>query len=191
MPRPNMLFIMCDQMVAALTGAYGHPVVQTPNLDRLCRQGIRFDSAYTPFPVCSPARACTMAGRHASEIGAWDNGALYAADQPSMAHYLSNAGYDTVMSDKMHFIGPDQLHGFREQLARDLHAEMWTRSGVPCGTADWSKGTPPAANPWGVVAAAGPGTTLEIEVDDLVEERALEYLRDPERKAQLWALNVL
>ncbi len=122
MPRPNILFIMSDQMVAALTGAYGHPVVQTPNLDRLCRQGIRFDSAYTPFPVCSPARACTMAGRHASEIGAWDNGALYAADQPSMANYLSNAGYDTVMSGKMHFIGPDQLHGFNRRLTTDIYS---------------------------------------------------------------------
>ena len=122
MSRPNILFIMSDQMVAALTGAYGHPVVQTPHLDRLCSEGIRFDSAYTPFPVCSPARACTMAGRHASEIGAWDNGALYAADQPSMAHYISNAGYDTVMSGKMHFIGPDQLHGFNRRLTTDIYS---------------------------------------------------------------------
>ena len=119
---PNILFIMSDQMVAALTGAYEHPVVQTPNLNRLCEHGIRFDAAYTPFPVCSPARACTMAGRHASEIGAWDNGALYAADQPSMAHYLSNAGYDTVLSGKMHFIGPDQVHGFNRRLTTDIYS---------------------------------------------------------------------
>ena len=48
--RPNILFIMSDQLIAALTGAYGHPVVQTPHLNRLAAEGVRFDSAYTPFP---------------------------------------------------------------------------------------------------------------------------------------------
>ncbi|MBT5875442.1 MAG: sulfatase-like hydrolase/transferase, partial [Candidatus Latescibacteria bacterium] len=56
--QPNILCIVSDQMVAALTGVYGHPVVQTPNLDRLANQGVRFDNAYTPFPLCSPGRAC-------------------------------------------------------------------------------------------------------------------------------------
>ena len=71
--RPNILFIISDQMVAALTGAYGHPVVQTPHLSRLAAEGVRFDSAYTPFPLCSPGRACLMTGRHASAIGTYDN----------------------------------------------------------------------------------------------------------------------
>ena len=75
--RPNILFIMSDQLIAALTGAYGHPVVQTPHLNRLAAEGVRFDSAYTPFPLCAPGRACITSGRHASEIGAWDNGALW------------------------------------------------------------------------------------------------------------------
>ena len=90
--RPNILFIMSDQLIAALTGAYSHPVVQTPHLDRLATEGVRFDSAYTPFPLCAPGRACITSGRHASEIGAWDNGALLAADVPSYAHYLSERG---------------------------------------------------------------------------------------------------
>ena len=101
--RPNILFIISDQMVAALTGAYGHPVVQTPHLSRLAAEGVRFDSAYTPFPLCSPGRACLMTGRHASAIGAYDNATLLPADQPTFAHYLSNAGYDTVLAGKMHF----------------------------------------------------------------------------------------
>lgn len=120
--RPNVLFIVSDQMVAALTGTYGHPVVKTPHLDRLAGGGIRFDAAYTPFPLCAPGRACIMTGRHASEIGAWDNGALLRADQPTFAHYMANAGYDTVLSGKMHFIGPDQLHGFRSRLTTDIYS---------------------------------------------------------------------
>ena len=66
---------------------------------------------------------------------------------------------------------------------------LWTKNGVLRGTADWSKGTPVAEKPWGGVAEAGSGTTIEIEIDDLVEERALEYLRDPARRDQPWALN--
>ena len=119
--RPNILFIMSDQLIAALTGAYGHPVVQTPHLNRLAAEGVRFDSAYTPFPLCAPGRACITSGRHASEIGAWDNGALLPADVPSYAHYLSNAGYDTVLSGKMHFVGPDQVHGFHRRLTTDIY----------------------------------------------------------------------
>ena len=93
--RPNILFIMSDQLIAALTGAYGHPVVQTPHLNRLAAEGVRFDSAYTPFPLCAPGRACITSGRHASEIGCLGTTVrLLAADVPSYAHYLSNAGYD-------------------------------------------------------------------------------------------------
>ena len=120
--QPNILFIVSDQMIAALTGAYGHPVVQTPHLQRLADEGVRFDSAYTPVPLCSPGRACLMTGRHASEIGAWDNGALLAADQVTWAHYLANAGYDTVLSGKMHYVGPDQLHGFQRRLTTDIYS---------------------------------------------------------------------
>ncbi|MCY3555530.1 MAG: sulfatase-like hydrolase/transferase, partial [Gemmatimonadetes bacterium] len=77
---------------------------------------------YPAFPLREPGRACLMTGRHASEIGAWDNGALLAADQPTFAHYLAGAGYDTVLSGKMHFIGPDQLHGFRMRLTTDIYS---------------------------------------------------------------------
>ncbi len=127
--RPNILLIMSDQMTAALTGVYGHPVVQTPHLARLAKQGVRFDAAYTPFPLCSPGRACIMTGRHASSIGAWDNGALLPADQPTFAHYLSNAGYDSVLSGKMHFVGPEQLHGFRQRMNTDIYSSDfdWVR----------------------------------------------------------------
>ena len=54
---PNILLVIADQLVADLTGAYGHPVVRTPNLERLTAMGVRFDSAYCPYPVCSPSRS--------------------------------------------------------------------------------------------------------------------------------------
>lgn len=53
--RPNILMIMADQLAAACVGAYGHPMIQTPNLDRLAQQGVRFDSAYCNSPICAVA----------------------------------------------------------------------------------------------------------------------------------------
>ncbi|MBD3307251.1 choline-sulfatase [candidate division KSB3 bacterium] len=118
---PNILLIMADQLIPFLTGAYGHEVVKTPHLNRLVEDGIRFDAAYSPCPVCAPARAALMTGRYASNIGAYDNAAAFSCEEPTVAHYLSLAGYDTVLSGKMHFIGPDQLHGFSRRFTTNVY----------------------------------------------------------------------
>ena len=127
--KPNILLIVSDQLIASLTGAYGHPVVQTPHLDQLAAEGTRFDAAYSPCPVCAPARACLMSGTYTSVNGCYDNAALFPGDRPTFAHYLSNAGYDTVLSGKMHFVGADQLHGFSRRLTTDIYpsAFQWVK----------------------------------------------------------------
>ena len=187
--RPNILLIMTDEHAPMYSSAYGHSLVKSPNMDQLAEEGVTFDAAYCNSPLCLPSRMSFMTGRYIHKIRAYDNASPLPSDTPTWAHMLRAAGYDVVLSGKQHFCGTDQLHGFRGQLARDLHAELWTKGGVLKGTADWGKGTPAAAKPWGGVAQAGPGTTTEIEVDDLVEERALAYVRDPARKDQPWALN--
>jgi len=183
--QPNILFIVSDQMVAALTGAYGLPVVQTPHLDRLAREGVRFDAAYTPFPLCAPGRACFMTGRHASAIGAWDNAAPLACDHPTFAHYLSNAGYDTVLSGKMHFVGPDQLHGFQRRLTTDIYSSdfgvrpEWVRIKETGGRdAEEVMGSRPKYNAANYV---GEGVQIglwhaALSYDEETHFRALEYL---------------
>jgi choline-sulfatase len=126
--KPNILFIMADQLIPFLTGAYDHPVVKTPNLDRLVREGVRFDAAYSPCPVCAPARAAMMTGKYVSNIGTWDNAAAFCCEEPTFAHSLTVAGYDTVLSGKMHFVGADQLHGFSRRFTTNAYpAEFdWT-----------------------------------------------------------------
>lgn len=119
--KPNILLIMADQLVPQLTGAYGHNVVQTPNLDRLSTEGITFDAAYSPCPLCVPARASMMTGMYMSNIGAYDNASPIPIEQPTLAHYMTIAGYDTVLAGKMHFIGPDQLHGFRTRFNTNIY----------------------------------------------------------------------
>jgi choline-sulfatase len=124
--RPNILLVMADQLTPLLMGAYGHPVVQTPNLDRLAEGGVRFDAAYSPCPLCAPARASLMTGTYISHNKVWDNAAPLASEVPTLAHYLSRAGYDTVTSGKMHYVGPDQLHGLHRRLTTDIYPSSYS-----------------------------------------------------------------
>ena len=183
--RPNILMIMADELVASLTGAYGHPVVQTPNLDELARRGVRFDAAYSPAPLCAPARACLMSGQYTSTNRVYDNAALFAADIPCVGHYLTNAGYDCVLSGKMHFVGPDQLHGMRRRLTTDIYAEEFN---MLDNRAPWSVARDPALfDPQagrGRHAQNYVGSNVHVgrwhhhlSYDEEAHFRALEYLR--------------
>lgn len=119
--KPNILFIMVDQMAAQVLPFYKGVIVKTPNLSALAAAGVVFDSAYCNSPLCAPSRYVLMSGQLPTAIGAYDNAAEFAADTPTYAHYLRQAGYRTALSGKMHFCGPDQLHGFEERLTTDIY----------------------------------------------------------------------
>jgi choline-sulfatase len=113
---PNILFIMVDQMTPFMIGPYGQKAAITPNLDRLARDGVVFDNAYCNSPLCVPSRMSMFTGKLANDIDVWDNAAELRSEFPTMMHCLRKAGYQTSVSGKTHFIGPDQLHGFHERL---------------------------------------------------------------------------
>lgn len=171
--QPNILVIMADQMTPFMLGAYGHPLVKTPHLDALKQRGTRFDAAYSPCPMCVPARAAMMTGQYASRLGCFDNGHAFPSHVPTFAHYLTNQGYDTALSGKMHFIGSDQLHGFRRRLTTDVYPSTY----------DWSYDLLPddseelAFEFYKQYQAAniGPGWTLELQEE--THFRSIEYLR--------------
>jgi choline-sulfatase len=119
--RPSVLVLMADQLAASWLPVYGHPLVQTPHLDGLARGATVFERAYTPCPLCAPARAAMLTGRRASTVGVYDNAAEMRAGVPTVAHALRAAGYHTAVAGKMHFVGPDQLHGFEERLTTDIY----------------------------------------------------------------------
>ncbi len=119
--KPNILFIMADQLAAQFLAAYGHKLVKTPNLDRLAKSGVVFENAYSSSPLCSPARATIMNGLLPSRTGVYDNAAEFPSSIPTWAHYLRLQGYKTCLSGKMHFVGPDQLHGLEERLTTDIY----------------------------------------------------------------------
>ncbi len=121
MARPNLLVFMVDQMTGVLLddGMIEH--LHIPNMRRLIERGVKFDNAYTSSPLCTPARGSFMTGQLPSRNGIYDNAAEFQATTPSFAHYLREMGYQTALSGKMHFVGPDQLHGFEERLTTDIY----------------------------------------------------------------------
>ncbi|MBB4301951.1 choline-sulfatase [Rhodobium orientis] len=119
--RPNILMIMADQLTPSALGAYGHPIVRSPNIDRLAAEGVTFESAYCNNPLCAPSRFTMLAGLHSSRIGAYDNASYFPSNQLTFVHVLRAAGYRTALAGKMHFIGADQTHGFEERLTTDIY----------------------------------------------------------------------
>lgn len=119
--KPNILFVMADQLAARYLPIYGHPLVQTPNLSRLATEGVVFENCYSTSPLCAPARATVMNGLLPSRTGVYDNAAEFPSAIPTWAHYLRREGYKTCLSGKMHFVGPDQLHGLEERLTTDIY----------------------------------------------------------------------
>ncbi|WP_413737384.1 choline-sulfatase [Sodalis sp. RH21] len=119
--KPNIVILMADQLTAGALSAYGNKVSLTPNIDKLAQEGVVFNSAYCNSPLCAPSRASLMTGQLISRNGVYDNAAEFRAESPTFCHYLRQQGYRTYLAGKMHFCGPDQLHGFDQRLTTDIY----------------------------------------------------------------------
>ena len=174
--RPNILLVMADQLSAPFLRTYGGDTVVSPEIDRLAAEGVVFERAYSNSPLCAPARFSMMSGRLNSAIGAYDNASEFAAGVPTFAHYLRAGGYQTTLVGKMHFVGPDQLHGYEERLTTDIYpADFgWTPNwDDPDGRFDWW-----FHNMDSVVGAGVADASNQLDYDDEVGFRAVRKLRD-------------
>ena len=174
--RPNILLVMADQLAAAHLPAYGNAVVHAPRLAALAREGVVFESAYCASPLCAPSRFALLTGRRPSLIAAYDNAAELPAATPTIAHVLRAAGYATTLAGKMHFVGPDQLHGFEERLTTDVY---------PSGfdwTPDWTLPEDERLewyhNTTSLLSASVTEAALQTDFDDEVCFRAVQKIRD-------------
>nr|WP_306265621.1 choline-sulfatase [Pararhizobium sp. IMCC3301] len=178
--QPNILVIQADQLTALCLSAYGRPLAKTPNIDRLSEEGTVFSRAYCNYPVCGPSRASMMTGRLPSQIGAFDNGAPFGCHEPTYAHYLRRLGYDTTLIGKMHFVGPDQLHGFERRLTTDIYPSDFG------WTADWRQTrepySPSRMSLQGVVEAGTCVRSLQLDYDEQVFNSARQELFDHARR---------
>ena len=177
--KPNFVIFMLDQLAPQFMPTYGNRVAQMPALSALAEASVVFDAAYCNYPVCAPSRYAFMAGRLPTRIGAWDNAAEFMAEIPTFAHHLSALGYDATLSGKMHFCGPDQLHGFHRRLTTDVYPSDF--AWVP----NWDQ--PAAKLEWfhnmNVVRQAGICTrSAYLDFDDEVVFQARRHLFDLARK---------
>ena len=178
MKSPNILFIQVDQMSASSLAAYGNTFVKAPILDRLAENGVVFETAYCNFPLCAPSRASMATGQLCSTIGVYDNAAEMSAELPTYAHHLRKLGYQTALSGKMHFIGPDQYHGFEQRLTPDVYPADF--SWVP----NWSnEGKRDTNDPRAVLIAGICERSVQIDFDDEVTYRARRHLYDIARSS--------
>ncbi len=100
--RPNILFLVADEFRHDCLGVAGHPIVKTPNFDRLARDGVLLTHAYTASPVCSPARATLFTGRYPQVHGVTSNNLPFAPGEVVLPQMLHAAGYTTGIVGKLH-----------------------------------------------------------------------------------------
>ncbi len=105
--RPNFVLIMTDTQATNVVGAYGHPGLRTPNIDRLAETGIKFERAYTTCPLCTPARAGLFTGIYPHTAGAWTNNLPLGDNVKTMGQRFADAGYATAYIGKWHLDGHD------------------------------------------------------------------------------------
>ncbi len=190
MTRPNILIVMVDQLTGTLFPDGPADWLHAPNLRALAGRSTRFANAYTASPLCAPGRASFMSGQLPSRTGVYDNAAEFASSIPTYAHHLRRAGYYTGLSGKMHFVGPDQLHGFEERLTTDIYpADFgWTPDyRKPGERIDWWY-----HNMGSVTGAGVAEITNQMEYDDEVAFMAEQKLYDLARGKddRPWCLTV-
>ena len=107
MSQPNFVFIMTDTQATNVIGAYGHPELRTPDIDRLAETGIKFERAYTTCPLCTPARAGMFTGIYPHTAGAWTNNLPLGDNVKTLGQRFRDGGYDTAFIGKWHLDGHD------------------------------------------------------------------------------------
>ncbi len=187
MTQPNFLIVQADQLSAMVLGVSGNAVADTPHLDALMQSSMVFRNAYCNFPLCAPSRVAMLTGRLSSRSAVYDNACALNSEIPTYAHYLQAAGYHTCLSGKMHFVGPDQLHGFEERLTTDIYPSdfYWTENKA-------SRDPRHKSDDRGVMLSGICDQSVQLEYDDLVMQCALDKLAKlgSETEEQPWLLHV-
>jgi len=173
MRHPNFLVIMSDEHNPKVQGHAGHPVITTPNLDRLAARGTTFTSAYTTSPVCIPARAGFATGKYIHQVGFWDNADAYDGSVASWHHVLRERGHQVVSIGKLHFRLPGEDHGFTEE---QIPMHIIDGKGDLMGLV--REDLPRRGGAKKMAAMAGPGESPYTFYDKEICSRAQVWLRE-------------
>ena len=177
--RPNLLLMMSDEHRRDAMGCAAGLPVRTPNLDALAARGALFENAYTPSPICVPARAAVATGRPVHLTGHWDSAAPWAGEPASWMDRLAEAGRPVCAIGKLHYAGPGL--GFAEEiLPMHVVGGGWPLSLLRDDPPEYAA----AAD---LAEEAGPGESDYVRYDLAVTEAAERWISDPARKAAPWA----
>ena len=174
MKPANLLIIMSDQHNRRFAGCYGHDVVKTPNLDRLANDGARFDAAYTPCPVCVPARAAFATGKYVHQTGHWDNAMPFDGSEASWHSLLRERGHEVVSIGKLHFRSDGDDNGFTDE---QIGMHVIEGKGDLLGLIR-DEEMPKRAGSYKMARMAGPGESVYTTYDREIAARAQTWLRE-------------
>jgi choline-sulfatase len=170
----NLLIIMSDQHNRGMLGCYGSRIVGTPNLDELASRGAIFENAYTPCPVCVPARAAFATGKYVHQIGTWDNATAYDGRMPSWHHLLRGRSHHVVSIGKLHFRSKDDDNGFSDE---QIGMHIIDGEGDLLGLVR-DEDMPKRGGSYKMAKLAGPGESMYTTYDREIAARAQIWLHE-------------
>ena len=186
MPPPNLVVIMSDEHQARALGCAGHALVQTPNLDTLAARGTRCTQAYTPSPICVPARASFATGRYPHQTRLWDNAMPYDGSIPSWGHALQSQGVKVESIGKLHYRSEHDPAGFDVE-----HLPMMVAGNVGMVWASIRKEDERIVGPKRMLGDyIGPGSSAYTDYDQAVVERSRAWLAEHAHDSQPWCLYI-
>lgn len=183
-PR-NLLVICSDEHDPRHMGVSGDTRLRTPNLDALAARGTRFERAWTPSPICVPARAAMATGRHVHQCGYWDNAIAYEGRTTSWHHRLAEAGVRVESIGKLHFRREDDPTGFTAQ-----HEAMHIHDGIGLVWGSVRDPLPTSRGRSPIFDEMGEGISSYNRYDDRIAMLGEQWLheRAAERGDRPWAL---
>ena len=186
MPPANLIVIMSDEHQARALGCAGHALVQTPNLDTLAARGTRCTQAYTPSPICVPARASFATGRYPHQTRLWDNAMPYDGSIPSWGHALQAQGVKVESIGKLHYRSEHDPAGFDVE-----HLPMMVAGNVGMVWASIRKEDERIVGPKRMLGDyIGPGSSAYTDYDQAVVERSRAWLAEHAHESQPWCLYI-
>ena len=186
MEKFNVLFLFSDEHRRDALGCYGHELVQTPNLDALAASGTMFTTAYTPSPICVPARAALATGQYVHKTRCWSNAQAYQGTPRSWGHALQARNRIVESIGKLHYRGAEYDNGFDHE-----HLPLYIRNGK-----GWIKGLlrdhEAVLDCSHYASEIGPGNDPYTDYDRGVTDKACQWLaqRKGSQNAQSWTLFV-
>lgn len=178
----NLLIIMSDEHRRDAMGCAGHKLVKTPNLDALAARGSRFDNAYTPSPMCVPARASLACGDYVHAIGNWDSATPYDGMRRSWMAQLRDGGVKTTSIGKLHFRSAADDNGFSEEIL-----PMHVVGGVGWAVGLLRKNSPEYTSAQELASDVGVGTSSYTDYDLAITTAAEGWLAACKPGADTWA----